>query len=76
MSERAEYLGAGAKLLQGAAKAYGAYESATPPWVSALIKAAKELVPKEFVGRIEVNVFKGGVSNVNLLQSFKEDEAK
>lgn len=29
--------------------------------------------PKDFVGQVEVNVFKGGVSNVNVKQSFKEE---
>jgi hypothetical protein len=45
----------------------------TPPYVQALIATAKAVLPKEFVGRIELNVFKGGVSNVNILQSYKEN---
>lgn len=48
----------------------------TPEWVQKMIEAAKPTVPKDFVGRIEINVFKGGISNVNVVQSFKEETAK
>ncbi len=47
-----------------------------PPWVEALMKVAREIVPRDFVGKIEINAFKGGISNINIQQSFKEDTAK
>lgn len=47
-----------------------------PDWVLRLIAYAKQILPPEFVGKVEVNVFKGGVSNVNVTQSYKEDTAK
>jgi hypothetical protein len=46
----------------------------TPEWVARLSDAAKCIVPREFVGQIELNMFKGGVSNVNLKQSFKVED--
>jgi hypothetical protein len=48
----------------------------TPEWVQRFIAAIKGTAPPDFVGRVEVNVFKGGVSNVNVLQSFKEEHSK
>jgi hypothetical protein len=47
-----------------------------PPWLAAILTAAKPIIPKDFIGQIEINVFKGGITNVNLKQSFKEDTAK
>lgn len=47
----------------------------TPAWVNQLFAAVKPLLPKDFVGRIEINVFQGGISNVNLTQSHKETGA-
>ena len=38
-----------------------------------IIKAVKPLLPPDFFGRIELNVQAGGVSNVNVLQSFKSE---
>lgn len=46
------------------------------PWVTALIQSVKAVLPRDFVGQIEINVFKGGISNVNVKQSYKEDAAK
>lgn len=46
----------------------------TPEWVRALLRVLRPLLPKDFVGQVEVNVFKGGISNVNVKQSFKEEE--
>lgn len=40
-----------------------------PAWV--LERVRQEKLPKRFTGRIEVNCFEGGVSNVNILRSFK-----
>jgi hypothetical protein len=45
-----------------------------PAWIATLIKLMREHVPREFVGQIEVNVFKGGISNVNVKQSFKQED--
>ena len=48
-----------------------------PPWISQLFLYFKtHPIPKDFVGQLEVNVFKGGVTNVNVRQSFKEENAK
>ncbi len=44
-----------------------------PDWVSKIMQAAKPVLPKDFVGKVEVNVFKGGITNVNVHQSYKED---
>lgn len=47
-------------------------DDAPPPaWLDSLVAAMRTLISKEFVGQIEVNVFKGGISNVNLKQSWK-----
>ena len=46
-----------------------------PDWVQKLMAAARDLMPRDFVGQIEINAFKGGVSNVNVRQSFKGDQA-
>ena len=48
----------------------------TPEWVAALIRAAKQIVPADFTGKIEINAFKGGVANVNVQQSFKEGQGQ
>jgi len=48
-----------------------------PPWITHLFSYFRtHPIPKDFVGQIEVNVFKGGVTNVNVRQSFKEENAK
>lgn len=43
----------------------------TADWVQAFIKKIEGEIPKDFVGQIEINVFKGGISNINIKQSFK-----
>lgn len=49
----------------------------TQDWIQRFILVIRPLLPKDFVGQVEVNVFKGGVSNVNIKQSFKgEDTTK
>lgn len=48
-------------------------QATIPPWVDQLIDAALRYVPKDFVGQIEVNMFRGGISNVNIKQSFKRE---
>lgn len=50
--------------------------STKPDWLEMLFKAVKPLLPPDFIGRIEINVFKGGISNINLNQSFKGDTAQ
>ena len=45
-----------------------------PDWIARLLRALKGDIPKDFIGQVEINVFKGGVSNVNVRQSFKEEE--
>lgn len=48
-------------------------------WVRKLIVAAKEIVPKDFIGSVRLNCFQGGIANANVEQSVKpeqEDKAK
>lgn len=45
-----------------------------PTWLQSVIATVKREIPKDFVGQVEVNVFKGGVSNVMVKQSYKEEE--
>ena len=44
-----------------------------PDWVQLISAALKNRIPKDFVRQVEVNVFKGSVTNVNVKQSFKEE---
>ena len=43
----------------------------TNSWMKSVLD---ELVGKDFTGRLEINFFRGGVSNVNVLESFKPPE--
>jgi len=45
-----------------------------PDWIRNLLRDVKGNIPKDFVGQIEINIFKGAVSNVNVKQSFKESD--
>lgn len=47
-----------------------------PEWLRQLFVAIRPLIPRDFVGQIEINVFKGGVSNINLKQSFKDQHTQ
>lgn len=48
-----------------------------PTWIEMLLRSIKGEIPKDFVGQVEVNVFKGGISNINVRQSYKgEDTTK
>jgi len=47
-------------------------DQAIPLWVREIMRTVKEVVPREFVGQIEINVFRGGISNINLKQSYKD----
>ena len=46
-----------------------------PPWIRALFLFFKQHrdLPKDFVGQVEVNLFKGGVTNITVRQSYKEE---
>ena len=48
--------------------------SRTPSWIEILITQLKGQIPVDFVGQIEINVFKGGISNINVRQSYKQEE--
>lgn len=45
--------------------------STMPAWLSKISEQIKREIPKEFVGQVEINVFKGGITNVNVRESFK-----
>jgi len=45
-----------------------------PDWLRTILRLIKPQIPKDFVGQVEVNCFKGGVTNVNVKQSYKEEE--
>ena len=47
-----------------------------PSWLAQWFAVLKPQIPKDFVGRVEVNCFKGSISNINVHQSFKEEERK
>jgi hypothetical protein len=50
-----------------------------PEWIQRLITIAQQVVPKDFFGQIEINIQGGGVSNVNVKQSYpglRKDTAK
>ncbi|MEO5956864.1 MAG: hypothetical protein ABIR36_14405 [Nitrospiraceae bacterium] len=53
-------------------------EGAMPDWIQSPFEALHAHVPfpKDFVGQIEIHVFKGGISNINVRQSFKETESR
>jgi hypothetical protein len=42
-------------------------------WVAKVRAAVRPLIPKEFVGQIEINCLKGEISNINVRQSFKPE---
>ena len=48
-------------------------EQPIPTWVSQLFQPIIALIPKQFTGQIEVNCFKGGISNINIKQSYKKE---
>ena len=39
--------------------------------INRIAAVVRSLLPEDFYGRIEINVFGGGITNVNVLQSFK-----
>ena len=46
----------------------------TPEWVQSVITHVKSVAPKDFFGKVEINLQGGGVSNVNLITSIKDRE--
>lgn len=42
-----------------------------PAWLSPILDLLRRQLPNDFVGQIEVNCFLGGISNVNVRQSYK-----
>jgi hypothetical protein len=44
-----------------------------PQWMRTVIETVKEVIPREFVGQLEINVFRGGISHVNLKQSYRDE---
>ena len=48
----------------------------TPEWVDKLIYTITPLLPKNFIGQIEINCVQGAVGNINLKQSFKKEKSK
>jgi hypothetical protein len=42
-----------------------------PDWLRQALQAIKPLLPKDFVGQVEVNIYQGGIANVNVKQSYK-----
>ena len=45
-----------------------------PHWVHEVFQFMKRAIPREFIGQVEINCFKGGVTNINVKQSYKEEE--
>lgn len=43
-------------------------------WMAKLNDYVEATAPKDFVGRVEVNVFQGSVSNINVTQSYKKNK--
>jgi hypothetical protein len=42
-------------------------------WVLKIMATVRPYLPKDFVGQVELNCFKGTITNANVRQSFKED---
>ncbi len=45
-------------------------------WVQRLIAAAEKMIPKDFHGKVEINIRGGKISNVNVTQSIKGYDGK
>jgi hypothetical protein len=46
----------------------------TPEWIQQIISLTKRVAPKDFFGKVEINLQGGGVSNINLITSIKDRE--
>jgi hypothetical protein len=44
-----------------------------PDWLRLVFASVKPHIHKDFVGQIEINIFKGGISNVMVKQSYEEE---
>jgi hypothetical protein len=42
-----------------------------PAWLEPVLQFMQDRIPQDFVGQIEVNCFLGGITNVNVRQSYK-----
>jgi hypothetical protein len=49
-------------------------EARPPGWLLRISRVVQEVVPPEFVGQIEINVFKGGISRITVTQSYKDKD--
>jgi hypothetical protein len=47
-----------------------------PAWLQELMRLTKEVVPKDYIGQIEINLFRGVISNVNLKRSYKDKRGR
>lgn len=45
-------------------------------WVNGILAVVGPLLPKDFYGQVELNIQGGGITNVNVLQSFKPATAE
>lgn len=43
-----------------------------PEWIRKLHDYAAAVAPKEFSGQVEMNVFQGSITNLNVKQSYKK----
>ena len=46
----------------------------TPEWVQQIISLTKRIAPKDFFGKVEINLQGGNVSNINLITSIQDRE--
>ncbi len=46
----------------------------TPDWLSQILMTAEPLLPKNFAGRVELNIFKGGISYAKVMRSVWPEE--
>jgi hypothetical protein len=43
-------------------------------WIKRIADLVEALLPKDFVGQFEINVFKGSITSVNVRLSYRSDE--
>jgi hypothetical protein len=43
-----------------------------PAWITKLSEFARQIVPQEFSGKIELNFLQGGVTGTNVTQSYRK----
>lgn len=49
-------------------------ELTIPHWLRRLLVAVTPIIPKEFVGTIEISIFRGGRPKIRLVQTFSDQE--